>query len=164
MLEELGLCRGFARVDLAVVNGRLHGYEIKSDRDSLRRLPGQVEMFSKVFDRLTLVVGERHQASACRKIPRWWGILRVSSANGGPVFKVVRRPADNPKRDPRALVELLWAGDALALLEARGVARGVRGRPRHFLWERLVQELELAEIAAAVRKQLKARRARPTPR
>ena len=30
--------------------------------------------------------------------------------------------------------------------------------------ERLVQELELAEIAAAVRKQLKARRARPTPR
>ncbi len=37
VIEELGLCRGQVRVDVAVVNGLLHGYEIKSDRDSLRR-------------------------------------------------------------------------------------------------------------------------------
>ena len=35
-VEELGVCRGRVRVDVAVVNGTLHGYEIKSDRDSLR--------------------------------------------------------------------------------------------------------------------------------
>jgi hypothetical protein len=75
---------------------------------------------------------------------------------------VVRRPRGNPRRDPRALVEFLWAGDALALLEARGAARGVRGRPRRFLWERIVQELRLSEIASAVRVQLKARGERPT--
>lgn len=38
VIEELGLCRGQVRVDVSVVNGLLHGYEIKSDRDSLRRL------------------------------------------------------------------------------------------------------------------------------
>ena len=63
-IEELGLCRGQVRVDLSVVNGLLHGYEIKSDRDSLRRLSGQVELYGKVFDRATLVVGERHLAEA----------------------------------------------------------------------------------------------------
>ncbi len=33
--QELGLCQGFARVDLAVVNGTVHGYEIKSEQDTL---------------------------------------------------------------------------------------------------------------------------------
>jgi len=31
--EELGVCQGIARVDLAVVNGSVHGYEIKSEQD-----------------------------------------------------------------------------------------------------------------------------------
>src|SRR5262249_26817602 len=56
LIEELGLCRGRVRVDVAVVNGLLHGYEIKSDRDSLRRLAGQVEVYGKVLDRATLVI------------------------------------------------------------------------------------------------------------
>ncbi|HET7057847.1 MAG TPA: sce7726 family protein, partial [Nitrospiraceae bacterium] len=45
IIEELGLCRGQVRVDLSVVNGLLHGYEIKSDRDSLRRLRSQAELY-----------------------------------------------------------------------------------------------------------------------
>src|SRR5262245_26146770 len=35
ILDELAICRGQVRVDLAVVNGSVHGYEIKSDRDTL---------------------------------------------------------------------------------------------------------------------------------
>ena len=38
VLDEFGLACSSARVDLAVVNGCLHGYEIKSDVDSLARL------------------------------------------------------------------------------------------------------------------------------
>jgi hypothetical protein len=41
VVEELGLNQGDARIDVAVVNGHLHGYEIKSDRDSLRRFHRQ---------------------------------------------------------------------------------------------------------------------------
>jgi hypothetical protein len=51
LIEELGLRRGLVRVDIAVVNGLLHGYEIKSDRDSLRRLAKQVDVYSAVLDR-----------------------------------------------------------------------------------------------------------------
>src|SRR6187402_1509374 len=35
LLEELGLCQGDVRVDVAVVNGELSGYEIKSPSDTL---------------------------------------------------------------------------------------------------------------------------------
>src|SRR6266478_524890 len=56
-LEELGLCGGRVRVDIAVVNGLLCGYEIKSDRDTLRRLSTQIDVYGKVLDRAILVVG-----------------------------------------------------------------------------------------------------------
>lgn len=41
VLDELGLRHGTCRVDIAVVNGYLHGYEIKSDSDTLERLPAR---------------------------------------------------------------------------------------------------------------------------
>jgi hypothetical protein len=167
ILEELGLFRGLARIDMAVVNGSLHGYEIKSDRDSLRRLKGQVSLYNRVFDRATLVVGRRHLQKACEMIPDWWEILRVDSTASDPSFRLARPGRDNPARDPRSLVELIWLDDALALLEERGLAKGVRGKPRRLVWDKVCKHLDLDEIAAAVRTHLKARRVgreiSPTP-
>src|SRR3954453_16495336 len=74
VVDELGLRHGMVRVDIAVVNGFLHGYEIKSDADTLSRLPTQVDVYSKVLDRATLVVGERHVEKAKLCVPEWWGI------------------------------------------------------------------------------------------
>lgn len=156
-IEELGLCRGQVRVDLSVVNGLLHGYEIKSDRDSLRRLNSQVELYGKVFDRATLVVGERHLAEALDNVPGWWGILLVHRSAKELQLKTIRSPRSNPKKDPRALVELLWLDDALALLEERDAARGFRGKARWIVWDRVCEICSLNEIARAVRTQLKAR-------
>src|SRR3990172_9569406 len=69
ILDELGICRGQVRVDIAVVNGIVHGYEIKSDRDSLRRLGAQVDLYGKVLNRATLVVGQRHLKEALDVVP-----------------------------------------------------------------------------------------------
>lgn len=156
LLDELGVCRGQVRVDLAVVNGLFHGFEIKSDRDTLRRLEGQVEVYSKVLDRATLVAGEHHLAAAMAMIPDWWGVWRIEEFKAGPIFKQVRRERRNPSREARALVEMLWADEAVSLLEAKNLARGVRGKPRHVVWDRVCEHLELEEIAAAVRAHLKA--------
>jgi hypothetical protein len=161
VLEELGLCRGQVRVDLAVVNGILHGYEIKSDRDSLRRLAGQVDFYSRVLDRATLVVGSRHLAEVLELLPGWWGVLLIQPAPEGVQFKTVRRGRKNSWRDPRALVELLWLDDAMALLEQGDAARGVRGKPRRIVWDRVCEHFDVDEIAAAVRSHLKARAAIP---
>jgi len=43
ILEELGIQHGLSRIDLAVVNGELNGFELKSDKDTLARLPEQAE-------------------------------------------------------------------------------------------------------------------------
>ena len=163
IIEELGVCRGRVRVDLAVVNGTLHGYEIKSDRDSLRRLATQIDFYGKVLDRATLVVGERYLPNALDVLPAWWGVLRIQEMPRRQRFETIRRGRKNPHRDPRALVEFLWLDDALALLEERQVARGVRGRPRRLIWDRVCEHFSVDEIAAAVRAQLKARAAPQVP-
>jgi hypothetical protein len=163
LLEELGICRGQVRIDIAVVNGSVHGYEIKSDRDSLRRLAGQVELYSRVLDSATLVVGDRHLAEALKFLPKWWGVLRVEETSGPPRFRAVRRAANNPHRDSRSLVELLWLDDALVLLEAADAARGVRGKPRCVVWDRVCEKLSIDEIALAVRSRLKARAPQKSP-
>ncbi len=156
-IEELGFCCGRVRIDLAAVNGRLHGYEIKSDRDSLRRLNAQAVAYGKVLDQATLVVGTRFLSEASRIVPAWWGVLHVRQTPRGLRFRSVRKPRRNPQRDPRILVELLWADQAVALLEQRNAARGVRGKPRRVVWDRVCEHFGIDEIAAAVRVRLKAR-------
>ncbi len=163
-IEELGLCRGQVRIDLAALNGVLHGYEIKSDRDRLSRLTVQVNFYCRVLDRATIVVGQRHLHDALDLVPPWWGVLHVYGASEKVRFDTVRWPGDNPEKDPRALVELLWRDDALALLEARDVARGVRGKPRRMVWDRVCEHFDLDEIAAAVRECLKSRAGSPVRR
>ncbi len=157
IIDELGLCRGKVRVDVAVVNGMLHGYEIKSDRDSLRRLSSQVDFYGKVLDQATLVVGERHLAKALEIVPAWWGILRVQVCATSLRFRELRRGCKNPRRDSRSLVELLWLDNAVALLEKRGAARGIRSKPRRVVWDRVCEYFAEDEIAETVRDHLMAR-------
>src|SRR5687767_12122105 len=49
-----------ARIDLAVINGSMHGYEIKSEADNLDRLERQIPAYNAVFNRVTAVVAQRH--------------------------------------------------------------------------------------------------------
>lgn len=117
----------------------------------------QVDLYGKVFDRATLVVGQRYLSEARAMLPAWWGIMYVHRSASGIQFKTVRRSKNNPQRDPRALVELLWSDDAIAFLEQRNAARGVRGKPRWMIWDRICSMFAVDEIANAVRAQLKAR-------
>src|SRR5215212_6095693 len=73
IFDELGLRHGAARVDIAVISGLIHGFELKSDYDTLQRLPSQVKIYNSVLDRITLVVGQRYIDKATALIPEWWG-------------------------------------------------------------------------------------------
>ncbi len=157
VVGELGLRRGDAVVDVAVVNGSLNGFEIKSDADTLRRLVRQAEVYGEVLDRVTLVVGRQHLAAARGVIPRWWGLMAVRVGNQLVALKTVRAGCTNPARNARALVELLWLEEARALLAKRDAVRGYRTKPRDAVWDRLCEVYSLEEIAAEVRRRLKAR-------
>lgn len=157
-VDELGLC-GTVRVDVAVVNGTLSGYELKSDRDTLRRLPMQVEYYSKVLDHATLVVGEEHyeRTNGVAHLPLWWGIIVASPSLGEALLEDVRAAEMNENLDPYAIAQLLWRDEALCELEARDAAGGLRSKPRSLLWDRLAEVLELDELRSVVRERLKAR-------
>jgi hypothetical protein len=154
IVEELGLCKGIARVDMAAVNGNLHGYEIKSARDSFGRLPLQTAVYSQALDFVTLVVAPNHSAKAAQAIPEWWGILRVEERRGKVVFTVVRQPQRNPKVNAEAVAQLLWRDEVLDELERLNAADGVRSKPRGVLWHRLATVLAPEQVGAVVRHRL----------
>ena len=157
VVEELGLRRGQARLDVALINGSIHGYEIKSDRDSVRRLAGQVQLYNSVVDRATLVTGPKTLRNARPMIPRWWGIILALPDSNGPILKQLRRARINPNRDLRTLVELLWLGEAVELLQQNGFHRGLHGKPCRKIWDMIVEQLDEELVAENVRDKLKAR-------
>jgi hypothetical protein len=158
VLDELGLRHGTCRVDIAVVNGYLHGYEIKSDADTLNRLPGQIEVYSAVLDHATLVVGERHLQHAKEIVPNWWGIkVVIAGPRGGITFKPEQPCQTNPSINPLALAELLWRPEAVEVLRSRGCPSAVLRKSRSFLYSYLAETVELAELRDLVRQQLKDR-------
>jgi hypothetical protein len=157
VVEELGLCEGEARVDIAVVNGCIHGFEIKSEQDTLKRLSGQVFIYSRVLDRITLVVSEIHLREALTVIPSWWGVLLVRENKGQITFAQKRKGRQNPNLDPFAIAQLLWRREAYEALRQRNLHTGLAGKPRASLWERLSGQLPLSELGGLVRSTLKLR-------
>jgi hypothetical protein len=159
IVEELGLCKGCVRVDVAVVNGSFKGYEIKSERDTLVRLASQAAVYSRVFDTMTIVAAERHIPKLEAIVPQWWGIDTVSDTFGvGSRLLSLRREGVNPTVDPLALVQLLWRDEALSLLRrAIGSPQLFAKEPRQVIWKSLAVAVELSELKDMVRTCLKAR-------
>ena len=117
------------------------------------------ELNAKMY-KATLVVGERLLTQSLAVLPEWWGVLYARPTRDNVEFTTIREPRNNPRRDPRALVELLWFEQALTLLEQHDTARGVRGKPRRIVWDRICDRIGINEIATAVRAGLKARAGR----
>lgn len=165
IVEELGVCQGEARLDIAVINGALLGYEIKSESDRLTRLPSQRDIFNRVVDRMTLVTSPNHLTEARSLVPKWWGLL-VTCWNGDDLaLKHVRKARPNLHVDPAAYVQLLWRNEAMDILNSLGISTGLTRKPRRILWERLVNSLTKKELSAIVRQKLRQRTSwRPAPR
>lgn len=157
IVEEMGIWSGSVRIDIAVINGELCGFELKSDRDTLQRLPLQSQLYSHVFDRVDLVVGERHAKKAEEQIPEWWGLQIASLAEDG-VHLNERRPGKfNPNLNPYLIAQLLWKAEAIHVLDERGLAKGWKSKRIKAIHERIAAELPLNELRDEVRAALKSR-------
>jgi hypothetical protein len=158
VVDELGLCQGLARIDLAVINGSLHGYEIKSEVDTLRRLGGQLEVYSRALDFVTVVTSPNHVKGVRASVPKWWGIWTARKAPDGTVtLHIARQAKQNDSPDPDAISQLLWRDEVLAELEARGLVDGYRTKSRRVLWARLASALDIVQLRQVVRDRLKLR-------
>lgn len=160
IVNELGLRQGDTRVDVAVVNGELSGYEIKSAADTLQRFPHQQDLYSQVLDRAWLVSTSKKIDQVASTLPPWWGVMAIEDA---PVhdsgLTTVRAAEMNPGHNPMLVAMLLWRSEVIDLLARRDALKGHTSKPRADLWRRLVEVYPLDELRGAVRSALKARSA-----
>jgi hypothetical protein len=157
VVEEMGVWSGTVRVDMAVINGEITGIELKSDRDTLDRLPLQAEIYNKVFDRVIIVVGSKHAKKAYEKVPSWWGFTTADIVSGKIELKIRRKPKRNPSRDPYLVAQLLWKSETLDVLRAVGMDKGCRTKSVKFLHQKLCSELSMKDLSFHVRCALKRR-------
>ncbi len=155
VIDELGIFEGAYRMDVAVVNASLHGYEIKSSVDNLDRLPGQQGHYNKVFDRITLVADARHIQRAMQIVPPFWGLIVAERRDGEVVLDEIWPARQNFGVEAFALCQLLWRAEALALLKVRKIANGMWNKPRKAMWKRLAKDVPLEDLRSLVRDTLR---------
>lgn len=119
VIDELGLRNGGVRADIAVVNGKLVGYEIKTERDTLARLPSQIQAYSEVFEKAFIILSDNHLEDALGLIPDWWGIYRIKrKTDGSFTFPCIRHARINRNQNTFTLARLLWKPEALELINS----------------------------------------------
>jgi hypothetical protein len=120
--HELAVKRGIAIADLVAINNSAHCYEIKSDVDSLNRLPSQIVNFSDVFKKVTLITTAKHAVKASAIIPDWWGvIIAKESKNNDVIFNYLRISCANPKDTSSDLLAMLWNDELKGVLDLMGI-------------------------------------------
>jgi len=155
--SQRDICWREGRIDVIVVNGSLSGFEIKSGRDSLRRLPRQVDLFGRVLDYATLVCHERHTGHATDLLPDWWGLIVATAHSAGVEFDILRPPEPNPMVHPYELARMLHVDELIAEL---AIVRRLKGistlRQADLAW--LLADLTRPdEMRLLVRKRLRQR-------
>ncbi|CAN7760803.1 sce7726 family protein [Pseudorhodoferax sp. LjRoot39] len=160
MFEELGIERGGARVDLALVEDGLEAFELKSDLDNFGRLHNQIHAYNRVFDRITLVTGSTLSDAALDVMPRWWGIWAVRRLkNGNLSLKKIRDAARNPRQETRSLATLLWREEAAdVLLDETGELPSKRAS-RAQLCDSIAEQVQLHSLRRHVARRLVSRQA-----
>lgn len=159
IIEELGVMHGASRVDLAVVNGVLHGFEIKSDMDTLYRLSTQIRDYNAVFNKMTIVVGTKHLEDVINVVPEWWGVLLARQNTEGHVsLYQIREGLVNNDQNNEAIARLLWKDEAIEVLRELKAERGVVSQPRSVVYERLAKTLDAVTLQKYVRDILSSRK------
>lgn len=155
VVQELSVCNGNARIDVAAINGIMHGFEIKSDVDSLQRLSQQVDFYNSVFDKLTLVVGASHLYEAFTMVPEWWGVMVARTDEHDKIyFNTIRDSQLNEQVKLKEIASLLWKEEALDVLSSAGIDRGYRSKTHGQICEKLSEELDRVSLSQFVRESL----------
>lgn len=156
LLDELPLRRGVGKADVVAVNGELIGYEIKSQADSLARLPRQIPLYDSVFEKTCAVLASKHVSRGERIIPPHWGLVVADRTEGGIVLRELRAATLNAKVNKRFVAMLMWKDEAIKLLRRRGVAVKSTA-PVSRVWSIMLDSLSTAELLDGARCALKCR-------
>lgn len=117
MLSEFRV--GKCRADVAVLNGTSTVYEIKSERDTLSKLAGQVSAYRDVFATIYVIAGENHIEGVLKTVPTDVGVMKLSSRHQ---ISCIREATNSPARtNPVAIFEALRTSEAVSVLTSLGL-------------------------------------------
>jgi hypothetical protein len=152
VIDELGLVHARGRIDIAVISACIHGYEIKSGKDTLDRFAVQLAIYRQTLQKLTFVAATTHVEAILSLAPDWCGIIEAGQGLRGAIsFKTIRSATANPEIDPVMMAHLLWRDEVIELLNRFGYSNKDLRRPRRQLYEMLCEAMPLNEIAASIR-------------
>jgi hypothetical protein len=142
-------------VDVAVVNGIMHGYEIKSDLDNLDRLPRQMEYYNRAFERMTIVASRKYLNEIKEIIPTWWGIKTISVDQSKLID--IRKGRKVSFQDQDIIVNLLWKKELEGLVDYLGLPKSLKKMRKKQLLSILREEADFKVIKNYVYEVLKTR-------
>lgn len=133
LLDEIPLANGKVIADLFAFAGeQLHGFEIKSQKDRLNRLPLQIQLYGELFDRVTIFTTTNHLDLVRQAVPSWWGVY-VAEWKQGLGLRNVQMGSLNPRAtelSPMAVNALLRKSEIEELVKSLLPASGGVGCTR----------------------------------
>lgn len=156
IVEELSLPTAGCRIDIAVVNGAFHGYEIKSASDTLKRLETQISGYTKIFDFLTILTEEKHLKKVETIVPEWVGLESFKHSSNGIEHSIVRASKSNISTEGFYLAKLLRKDELQAVCLEFEISFNQKLRS-WTLCEILADNIETQILSTIVRAKLKQR-------
>ncbi|WP_168189770.1 sce7726 family protein [Herbaspirillum sp. VT-16-41] len=118
LINEMSVGNAERRADIVIANGHLEAFEIKSDLDSLKRLDGQLAVYLKRFDKVTLVLSSKFIDYALENTPSQVGIWEAEELRSDSVQLKIRRPGKIKEiSDKKLLCDFLLKSELTLLLK-----------------------------------------------
>lgn len=153
IVEELDLPVSGARIDIAVINGHFHGYEIKGSNDTLQRLPRQLLAYANVFDYLTVVTEIKYYKKVVQLVPDWVSVALCDSNQG---VQILKEGFLNQNKKSFFIAKLLWKEELFKILQTKNIK--FRKADRNWLLcESVANNFSVEEVSELARMQLKSR-------
>ena len=133
---------------LAITEGAVLGFEIKSDNDTYARLKTQIKDYESFCDRCYVVVGESH-IHVAEYVPEYWGIIVVNEEN----VIVDRDASPCPKFKINNQLDILWRNELLNIQLKEGIPKLMNKRRRE-IYKRLIDTAGEPVIKADICEQL----------
>lgn len=151
LISEMVVDNWARRADVVLANGKLWCFEIKSELDTLSRLPGQIATFTRSFEKLVIVVAAKFENAARALLPEGVG-LWVEEADG--LLKERVRPRILPL-SKEAAIKAMTAAELRRLLACNGAAPSSDAQRAELC--QLASALPASDLANAARDAIKKR-------
>lgn len=148
IINEMVVANWSRRADLAIANGHLQAFEIKSDFDSLKRLDGQIEIFNSRFEKVTIVCAPKFTCEVSKRVSSNIGVVEYQADSHGVRFKIIQKGRVCSRLNKLIYLSFLLKSELKSLLNHYGVPFSYK-QSRESL-ECLASKLSLGDIRGFV--------------